>query len=758
MSSKRKIAIALCCFILPIFFLAISGLKINSNIIDLIPASGHSQKTEEAISHFTKKIASNNLFLIKNKDEAAAFKAAASFENLLKNSDLFSEIHGQKSDSDFKNWFDLYFPHRFHLLSDEGRAMLSHGEKKEFLKSRIKKLYSTQSSLYSSNLEKDPLMLFGDFIQGLPSPGSFSVKNGFLYKSENGQTLLLLSAHLKDSVFSSQVQKKFRKVLDTFINENPSSELLQLGFFPYAEKARKDAEWEISFIGTGSAIGVILLFIIFFKSASQLLYTLGTICGAICFGALVTQNIFHEIHIITIVFGATLTGVCVDYAFHWFSHLRFGRSSESPEVKKGIYWGALTSIIAYLTLFLSGFPGLRQIAVFSSSGILFSALVCLFLYPDMKKTSSHINHNSRIFTSNLLKNSAFLGILSLILCMSAAGYFFTESNDDIRVLQNKPQKLLEQENEFRSYLSPYDSSRFILVNAPNSEELIAKESEIIKYLINENLVEDTLALSSMLPPMIHQQGDYLLLSQLVNSKEFEDYCKELDFTADIIPLTRKMLNESQALSLETYLKSPAAKHVKSLYLTGETPSSIILLKNIKNEQALRKSLPEEAVYIDKVNDTSQVLGKFRYKSLVLTIIAYILITLCLLFLFGPKQGFLVILPPLAAVFIACGLWSLFGGSFNLFNILALILVLGIGIDYSIFYAFSGKNKTTESAITLSTISTLLAFGLLSFSSTPALSSFGMTLALGISFSYVLAPMASLKTKNEFKKKSHSYKQ
>ena len=757
LSSKSKIGIASICILLPLSVLLFSGLQINSNILDLVPDSGHSEQSETAVRHFTENISSNSLFLIKSKNETSAFQAAETFEDKLRESSLFKEIHGKKSESEYKLWYELYFPHRFHLLTEESRELLASGQKEKFLKNRVKKLYSTQSSLYSANLEKDPLMLFGDFVQELPSPGSFSLKNGFLFKESNQHKLIFISALFKDSVFSSSVQKKFRSLLNRFLKEHEDIELLQLGFFPYAEKARSDAEWEISIIGSGSIIGIILLFLLVFKSVKQLALTLAAITGAICFGAATTALLFKEIHIITIVFGATLTGVCVDFAFHWFSHLKFGIYREESHVKKGILWGAATSITAYSALFLSGFPGLKQIAVFSCSGILFSLLLVIFLFPAHSRRSPAAKVVLKSFSSGIINKSASIAVFCLILISSAAGLFFISSNDDIRLLQNRPEDLLKQEAEFRSSLSPFDSSRFILVNAENEEELLSKEKLITASLQESKALENSLSLSSMLPPLINQQADFILLHQVVHSEEFKNYCNELGFKNDTVTETEKMLFQSQALTLKNFIEHPAANQVKALFLDRQTPSSIILLQNIKDEKKLRALLPEGAVYIDKVNDTSKVLGKFRKKALLLTFIAYGVILVVLCSVFGLKKGLRIILPPLLAVFITCGLWSLFGGSFNLFNILALVLVLGIGIDYSIFYSFSGKNPATETAVCLSTVSTLLAFGLLALSSTPALSSFGITLAMGIIFSYLAAPLAAAGETKESPRKSHSHK-
>ncbi|MCM8529199.1 MAG: MMPL family transporter [Lentisphaeraceae bacterium] len=727
---------------IPLFLLIFSGLKINSNILELLPESGHSEKTERALKHFTENISSSSLFLLKSDSQEKLFPSAENFEKSLHESKLFKNVFGKKDDSEFKQWYELYFPHRFHFLTPENRKLLEEGKVSEFLTNRTKKLYSPQSSLYSSNLEKDPLMLFGDFIQELPSPGSFTVKNGFLYKKQNDSHLVFISANFKDSVFDSKTQKNFRGLLDTFNKNNPEVEVLQLGFFPYAERARTQAEWEISFIGSGSVIGIILLFILVFRSLNQLILTLLCISSGILWALILTQFLYGGIHIITIVFGATLCGVCADYAFHWFSHFKYSKESGEKNLQSAICWGAGTSLIAYAGLYFSNFPGLKQIAVFSSIGIIISVLTVLLLFPKFSRSAAKPPKIFQFCKRRFGSNKSYI-LLSVVLLISAVGFSSLYSNNDIRLLQNRPDDLVAQEEAFKSVLDPFDNSRFILVSAEKDDELLEKESSILKNINSEyEVIGGSLSISSMLPSAQQQKADYDLIKKVVNSQEFANYCNELGFEENVATDAVKNASDSKPLTLEEFLNHPAANQVKQLYInSGGKPSSIILLKDIKDDKELRMSLNQKGVYIDKVQDTSMVLSEIRSESIYLTFRAYFIIFFLLILKLGHQKTIRIMLPPLLAVFITCGLLGLTGTPYNLFNIISLILVLGIGIDYSIFYSFSGEDDSAaNTAVSLSTISTLLAFGLLAFSSTPALSSFGLTLLLGILYSYALAPL------------------
>ena len=73
---------------------------------------------------------------------------------------------------------------------------------------------------------------------------------------------------------------------------------------------------------------------------------------------------------------------------------------------------------------------------------------------------------------------------------------------------------------------------------------------------------------------------------------------------------------------------------------------------------------------------------------------------------------------------------------------ALVLVLGIGINYTLFFGNPrGTPMTSLLAVTLAMCTTLLTLGMLVFSSTQAISSFGIVLCAGIFIAFLLAPLA-----------------
>jgi predicted exporter len=118
--------------------------------------------------------------------------------------------------------------------------------------------------------------------------------------------------------------------------------------------------------------------------------------------------------------------------------------------------------------------------------------------------------------------------------------------------------------------------------------------------------------------------------------------------------------------------------------------------------------------------------------------------------YGLRRAAILLVPPVFAGLAALIIISVLGQTLNLFNFLAMILVLGIGIDFTLFIAEARHEHVgTIFAITLSALTTMLAFGLLALSSTYAVHSFGLTVLIGIACAYLLSPLAvGVRTENE----------
>jgi predicted exporter len=96
-------------------------------------------------------------------------------------------------------------------------------------------------------------------------------------------------------------------------------------------------------------------------------------------------------------------------------------------------------------------------------------------------------------------------------------------------------------------------------------------------------------------------------------------------------------------------------------------------------------------------------------------------------------------PTAAASVLALALQGWLGEPLQLSHVLALLLLLGMGVDYGIFLLEHDGDGAAWLAVVLGAASTWLAFGLLALSSTPALHAFGLTLMIGIALVWAASP-------------------
>jgi predicted RND superfamily exporter protein len=110
-----------------------------------------------------------------------------------------------------------------------------------------------------------------------------------------------------------------------------------------------------------------------------------------------------------------------------------------------------------------------------------------------------------------------------------------------------------------------------------------------------------------------------------------------------------------------------------------------------------------------------------------------------------KIALITLIPLLTSLYLTLVSMELFNIDLNIFSIIAFPIILGIGIDSSIHLEHRIiENKEsipyiiehTGKAVILTSVTTILGFGSLSFSSHQGISSIGLTVVLGMSISLI----------------------
>jgi predicted exporter len=190
---------------------------------------------------------------------------------------------------------------------------------------------------------------------------------------------------------------------------------------------------------------------------------------------------------------------------------------------------------------------------------------------------------------------------------------------------------------------------------------------------------------------------------------------------------------SVLLILEDFFQSPASEPWRYLWLgrVGDQYASIVALRGVNrsNLALLQQTASglEGVEWVDQVSEISALLADYRYYMGWVVLFSYVAVFL-LLFPRYRRSTWRALAPAALASLLALALLGVTGQGLQLFHLLALMLLLGIGVDYGIFLQEPGSQDDGAAwlAVAVSALSTLLSFGLLGLSQTPALRAFGLT--------------------------------
>ena len=135
--------------------------------------------------------------------------------------------------------------------------------------------------------------------------------------------------------------------------------------------------------------------------------------------------------------------------------------------------------------------------------------------------------------------------------------------------------------------------------------------------------------------------------------------------------------------------------------------------------------------------------------MVLLAVAWVAAAVSLIRRFGLRAGLLGAYTVALSMLASLAATTLLGLPINLFSLFALILILGISIDYVVFFLeFQNAAETTLRAMIVALTSTLVSLGILTLSHTAAVMNFGWVLSIGVLTAFIFAPLAKLANKKQ----------
>lgn len=620
-------------------------------------------------------------------------------------------------------------------------------------------LIQPQGMALKGQIRRDPLQLETLALEKLahlnPIP-DVRLKDGHFLSRDGRSSLILADTPIAmiDAVGGRKLMTAFETARQT-LPDGITADLIS--GHPYTLANAETIQADMKLVLLVSGLGIFLLFVVFLRSFRAFVVYLLPLFSMVA--ALVTAQLwFGTLSGITVGFGAVLLGITIDFGLHVYFSLRYGRSSLGREqllktVARPVLFGGLTTLAAFAVLLTSALPGQRQLAIFAMAGILAALVLALFFLPHFIGSEKPLEVSSRVLLRRHIydrKPVLRIGVLILWLAVAIFAAIQAQSlsiNAELRQLSYLPDTLQQAEKKLSEVWGKMRNRALIFAAGDTLDGALQSNDLVWQQLQKEQVLQGVVTLAPVVPALQTQQQRVTSWSNFWEERQatVRDLIRvsgeKYHFSASAFDPFWERLNREPALITAESVKSWGLdRAIDSLLLKEDQGYQVLTL--IPDEPQLVAALTRDFSAHPEISLVSQ-----RHFSQQLSheigadfshFISYagVAVVVLLLLLFRRlSEVLLALLPVLTGLLVMFGGMGWLGLEMNLFNVVASILIIGLGVDYGIFMVCHGQQDddlASSRAILISGLTTLAGFGALVLAKHPALHSIGLTVLLGIS--------------------------
>ncbi len=748
----------------------------DTDILALLPVQERDPVLQRSFRHMVDSAQQRLVVLVGAADWNKAKQAADAYRKVVGEQPgvLSTTALGEKTQDD---WLQLFRQHRVVLMTEQQEQLLKEQGAQAWSETALAGLYNAFGGPKVGSWQEDPFGLFAGWVQERAQETPVRPRDGYLFVGDGKMQYVLLPFELKVPAFSITAQDRVLPLLERAAAAAhaaaPEAQLIPAGVVLHAAAASAQAQREMHTIGAGSLLGIVLLTWLVFRTVRPIVMVLLSITVGVLGAFSVCWLLFGQVHLMTLVFGASLIGVAQDYGIDFLcNRMEADPALDSHTLLRrllpALVLTLLAAVIGYAGLAFTPFPGLRAMAVFSALGLVFAWLTVMAWFPLFVRGGALrqgplvrpyvalLAHWPRwpfpraaATPAGRLLPMVALGLAGAAL---AVGIARLGANDDIRLLQNSPKVLLDSQQRLGLLLDSASPVQYFLVRGASGEEVLQREEALkrrLEPLVGAGVIGGYQAISNWVPSLKLQAQR----RALVQEKLFSDagplaaVARQVGEDKGWIAATRDRAAEGAAPLLpQEFLAAPSSEPWRHLWLGrhGKEFASVVALRGMQYSGLPQLRAAADGLqgvqWVDKVGEISAVLGRYRVMMGWVLAAAYALVFLLLL----PRYrggAWRVLAPTLLASAASLSLLGWCGMPVQLFHVLGLMLLLGVGVDYGVFMAERASRGPVAPwlAVGMAAANAILGFGLLGLSGTPALQAFGLTMLVGTALVWLLVP-------------------
>jgi predicted exporter len=649
------------------------------------------------------------------------------------------------------------FHNRYLLSPGVKESAFSQDHLRDSLEQRLRELASPSSPMIKGLIPADPTGELMTILQAWMTGTAPTRHQGVWFSSDLRRAVLL--AETKAAGFDvesqeriqGQIRDTLRRVAGAPTHVDPVH-LVMTGPGVIAVEMQQTIQEEARRLSLWATLLVMTFLLVSYGSVSLLALSLVPLTSAIVAGIAAVNLAFGFIHGMTLAFGIMLLGVVIDYPIHLFSHLT--RESRAPAVMKDIWptmrLGVLSTALGFSALLLSGFPGLSQLGLFAIAGLFTAACVTRWVLPPLVPKGFHVRREG-LSVARLCETLTQAPLVVPLVGVFAIGWFVWSDTSlweqDIANLSPISTEKQTRDQVLRNELGVPDV-RDLIVMEGSSEEEVLQRSEAMALELDRLVAKGELdgydLAARYLPSRKTQQARQTALPDRDTlEKNLSSVLKGLPFKSSLF---QPFLNAVEKAVMQEPVDSQAFRgtalglKLDSLMFSREGRwIAIVPLRGVADRPKFRELLTPErehqATYLDLKEESNRMVAAYRNEALGL--LGWGALSIGILLFVGlraPVAFLRVLLPIGTAVVVTAALLHALGERFSIFHLTSFLLVIGLGVDYALFFnrrhgTPAERGRTVYGVIVCST-TTILVFGVLALSQIPVLRAIGMTAALG----------------------------
>jgi predicted exporter len=655
---------------------------------------------------------------------------------------------------------DFLFEHRYLLSPAVSPQRFSVAGLEAALEESYALLGSPAGALVRATLPSDPTGEMRQVLAELAPASGPRLEHGVWFSPDGRRALLV--AQTRAPAFDALAQGRAVNAIRAAYAATPhgTGRMLLTGAGVFTARIHDTVEaevWRLSALGAALVLGILLAV---YRSAVMLAASFVPVASGILAGITAVALGFGKVHGITLGFGVTLIGEAIDYPTYLFLQARAGEplAEASRRIGPTLNLAVLTTVFGAFAMVFSGFAGLAQLGLLTVVGVAVAGVTTRAVLPALlpRRSGAPLAGALAALLERAAGGARGLRWPAVALVVAALGVVAWNHdrlwNEDLSSLTPVPESAQRLDESLRAAIGA-PSLRYLVVARDASLERALQSSEAAAEWLREAARNGWLAgfdvASTYLPSRRTQEARQAALPPRgVLEQRLAAAVAGSPFRAGSFAPFVDAVEHARAAPLLGYgdfAGTALAVKIRSLlFRNADGWNALALLRGVEAPSELARAASHHGQdFVDLEAQSDDLVDTYRDRALRFVGLGLAAILVLLRVALGTvARAAQVVAPVLAAVVldVAALLWL--GQKLSLFNLVALLLVVGVGLNYALFFARGHADEDerarTRRSLLVCAATTLSAFGCLATSSIPVLHEIGVTVGLGAAFSLLLA--------------------